>query len=234
MGTITIQALAEQAWTSLNDTLPTQGVRWTAAEMLTWHNAAQRAVVVVLPSAHIKTAVPALLPGTRQTLQAIGLTDARWLVAMHYNVEPDGIGIGRSVTVVPKRTLDERMPMWHAAPAGQIQHYCVDAEEPGVFWVSPRPLPGYRVSLSYTALPAAQASLSEPIILADQYANAIGYYMLMRAHAKNANTAVGSQQMLVYQQLFNMELGVSDSRLKELDPNRQLFSDGAGVAGPGS
>jgi hypothetical protein len=235
MGTITIQSQCERVWTALNDALPSFGVRWPQAELLRWHNDGQRAVVAAVPSANVLQAAPALQPGVRQDLLVLsGINAPRQLMAVHGNVAADGVTPGRSITIVAKRSMDERMPMWAADEPGDVRHYMVDSQMPTTFWVWPQPLPGARIALSYSATPADQASASQPITLDDKYANALQYYMLMRAHLKSANTAVGSQQVLLYQGLFAQELGLSDAKRKELDPNLHLFADGAGVAGPGA
>jgi hypothetical protein len=236
MGTLTIRQVAERAWTILNDTKGSDGVRWPSDEMLLWHNDGQRAVVNELPSAYMLTPKPGpvLQAGTHQTLGGLGLTDGVQIISAHANVNPAGTAMGRSVTAIPKRWLDERIPAWHSATPGEVMHFCTDADDPKSFFVYPPPVAGARLLLTYAAVPPNQNSINDAIALDDIYANCLQYYMLFRSFGKSANYTKSPQQSTYYYQLFLQSLGIRDARVKALDANMQMAMDGAGVAGPES
>lgn len=231
MGTITIQENAEAAWITLNDTLGTQGVRWPAGEMLRWHNEAQRAVVINLPSAFTKTAKPTTQAGTRQDFAGLGITDGLQPIRVPRNFSADGTTPGRSILTCPMRWLDERLPDWHTAPPGPAVHMMFDPNDPKAFYLYP-PAPGNtKVELVYAAVPPRATVITEVIALDDIYAEALQHYMLFRALSKGSNYTKNPQQATMYYQLFLQSLGIKDARVKALDANQQMAQDGSGVAG---
>ena len=233
MGTLTIASIAERAWTILNDTQGSGGVRWPAAELLKWHNDGQRAVVLNLPSAFVKEAKPTTQAGTRQTLAGLGLTDGLQPIRIVCNYSADGSIPGRSITVRPMAWFDDFKPGWHGEPPDEAIHYCFDPSEPKAFYVWP-PAPGNsKVLLTYSAVPPEATDIAQTIAIDDIYANALQYYILFRAMSKGSTYTKNPQQAVTNYQLFLQELGIKDARVKAIDANQQLLANGSGVAGNG-
>jgi hypothetical protein len=233
VGTITIQANANRAWVILNDTAGSGGVRWPAAQMLTWHNDGQREVVLNLPSAYVVTATPTTVAGTRQTFAGLGITNGLQPISVVRNYDSAGVSPGRAITPRPKAWLDEQRPDWHSDPGGEAIHWFFDKDDPKTFYLWPRSDGARKIELVYSAVPPEATDIAQTIAIDDIYSNALQYYMLFRALAKNANYTKNPGQSQMYYQLFLQSLGIKDARVKALDANLQMLQDGAGVAGPG-
>lgn len=232
MGTLTALALSERAWTILGDDASALGVRWPVAEAVRWLSDGQREVIVHLPSAFTKTAVGAMVAGTRQTLAGLGITDGVQFLELPRNMASDGTTPGRSVTVKPRAWIDEQRPGWHGDQAGEIVHVFFNADDPKTFYHWPPVATGAKAEIVYSATPPELASKDDVIALDDVYANALQYYLLFRAFSKNRNSQSALAMASAYYQLFLQSLGVKGARSMALDINRQMLSDGAGVAGP--
>lgn len=231
MGALTGQNIIDRAWIILQDTNGGSGVRWPSAEQLMWINDGQREVVINLPSAFVKTTIATPVAGTRQSLIGLGLTDGVQVQSVPRNFASNGTTVGRAITIKPRLWLDEQRPNWHADPAAEAIHYFFDADDPKTFYCWPPSDGSRRFEVVYTAIPSELGSLAATIILDDIYANALQYYVLFRSFAKNATYTKSPQNAQAYYQLFLQSLGIKDSRVKALDANLQMASDGAGVAG---
>lgn len=226
MGTTTGQDLFDRAQIILGD----NATRWTGAEGLLWINDGQRESVVHLPSACTKTAVLTMAQGTRQSL--VGLADAVQLQDVPRNMGSDGTTPGRAITVKPRAWIDEQRPGWHGDAAGEAIHAFFSADDPKTFYRWPPANAGAKVEIVYAALPQALTNLASTIGLDDIYANSLAYYLLFRSFSKNRNAQAALANASGYYQLFLQSLGVKGARSMALDINRQMLSDGAGVAGP--
>lgn len=231
MGTLTAQQIVDRAWIILQDTNGGSGVRWPATEQLLWFNDGQREVVINLPSAFVKTTIALGVTGTRQTLTGLGLTDAVQLQKVVRNYAANGTTVGRAITVKPMMWLDEQRPTWHADAAADAIHYFFDPNDPKTFYVWPQCEGTKRFEVVYSAVPAELTALASVSALDDIYANALQYYLLFRSFSKNATYTKSPQAAAAYYQLFLQSLGIKDQRVKALDANLQMLSDGAGVAG---
>jgi len=231
MDALTGQNIIDRAWIILQDTNGGSGVRWPSAECLYWLNDGQREVVINLPSAYVKTTVAPGVAGTRQTLTGLGLTDGVQVQKVVRNYASNGTTVGRGITIKPILWLDEQRPLWHADAAADAIHYFFDADDPKTFYVWPQCDGAKRFEVVYTAIPTELASVAATIILDDIYANALQYYVLFRSFSKNATYTKSPQNAQAYYQLFLQSLGIKDARVKALDANMQMASDGAGVAG---
>ena len=233
MGTLTAQSIVDGAWITLQDTNGASGVRWPAAEGLRWLNDSQREVVINLPSAFVKTAIVTLAAGTRQSMAGVSpaLADAIQLQRVVRNFDAAGTAPGRAITVKPMAWLDEQRPTWHSDAAAPAIHCMFDPNDPKSFYVWPQASGTTKAELVYAAVPPEMASLASVISLDDIYANAMQYYLLFRSFGKNATYTRSPQAAAAYYQLFLQSLGIKDQRVKALDANLQMLSDGAGVAG---
>lgn len=230
MGTLTGQDIADRAWTILNDTHGVGGVRWPADECLLWINDAQREVVIVLPSAFVKAAKPALVAGTRQDFAGLNITDGLSVIRIPRNFNAAGNAPGRAITPRPMAWLDEQRPDWHNDTPGPAVHSMHDPNDPKAFYLWPPATAGDRVELVYSAVPPELAAIANTIALDDIYANALQYYLLFRSFGKNANYTKNPALSAAYYQLFLQSLGVKDQRVRAIDPNRLMVAEGASVA----
>ena len=231
MPLLTAQNIVDRAWVILQDTTGGQGVRWPASEQLYWINDGQREVALNLPSASVKTVVATPLAGTRQTLTGLTLADGIQVMKVVRNFAANGTTPGRAITVKPMLWLDEQRPTWHSDTAADAIHCLFDPGEPKAFYLWP-PADGIKkIEVTYSAAPADLLSLGAVINLDDIYANALQYYVLFRSFSKNATYTKAPQLATAYYQLFLQSLGVKDARVKALDANLQMLSDGSGVAG---
>jgi hypothetical protein len=231
MATLTGQNIVDRAWIILQDTNGGNGVRWPQAEVLMWLNDGQREVVINLPSAYVKTAIATLTAGTRQTLQGLGFNDGIQFIKYVRNFLADGLTPGRAVTVRPMLWLDEQRPTWHSDAAGETIHCFFEVTDPKSFYVWPKASGTTKGEITYSAAPPELANLASVISIDDIYANALQYYVLFRAFSKNATYTRAPQMATAYYQLFLQGLGIKDQRVKALDANMQMLSDGVG--GPG-
>lgn len=233
MPTITGQQIVDRAWIILQDTNGGSGVRWPGAEQLLWVNDAQREVVIVLPSAFVKTAIVTLVAGTRQTLAGVSPAQSDGIQFMKFvrNYNAAGTVPGRAVVLKPMLWLDEQRPTWHNDTPADAIHYFFDKNDPKTFYVWPPADGTKKAEIVTSAAPPELGSLANVISLDDIYANAMQYYVLFRSFSKNATYTKAPQLAAAYYQLFLQSLGVKDARVKALDANLQMLSDGAGVAG---
>jgi hypothetical protein len=234
MPTFTGQMIADRAWTILNDTNGGNGVRWPVEEILRWINDGQREVVINLPSAYVKSSIVTFQAGTRQTMAGLNLTDGVQFMKFPRNFANDGVTPGRAVTVRPMLWLDEQRPNWHSDAAGDAIHYFFDPNEPKAFYRWPQANgTTHKGEIVYSAVPAELAAIGNTIVIDDIYANALQYYVLFRAMAKQSNYTK-NPAATAYYQLFLQSLGIKDARVKALDANLAMLSDGAESAGNGA
>lgn len=212
MGTITVQANANKAWLILQDTQGAGGVRWSAAEMLGWHNDGQREIVMVLPSAYTKaTKATPVASETRQTLAGMSIADGLQIIRPTRNFNSAGSTPGRAITKIPHAVLDQEKPAWHSETATEAIHYTSDPADPKAIYLWPAITGGGKVEIVYSATAPDVAAIGDVIALDDIYSNALQYYMLFRALAKRtANSAPARQEAAAYYNLMLQVLGVKD------------------------
>lgn len=211
MGTITAQAIADKAWTVLQDTNGAQGVRWPAPEVLGWVNDAQREVVLVLPSAYTKSDIAAVVAGTRQTSTTLGLATCMQILKVTRNFAADGTTVGRAITKIPMAVLDQEYPNWHSATGTDVIHYSTDPQETKAVYLWPAVTAGKKVEVMYSASPADVATINAAITIDDIYSNAMQYYVLFRSLSKRASNLTGSKQEAVaYYNMFLQSLGIKE------------------------
>ena len=219
MGTITAQAIAGRAWTVLQDTTGAQGVRWPEAEILNWINAAQREVVLVLPSSYTASGIVTLAQNTRQTLTAMGLTRGLQIIRLVRNFAADGTTPGRAITKASMAVLDQEKPDWHSESGPAVMHYMTDPQIPQECYIWPRPnAANLRAEVIYSTTPADLTNISQAITVDDIYANPIEYYVLFRALSKRTSTTgAAKQESSYYYNLFLQALGIKAKVMMETD-----------------
>lgn len=223
---LTVDDVAKRARDILGDANKT---RWTDPEAVRWTSDARREIATVSPKSFTKTTVSTPLAGTRQTFAGLNIADAASLVRVTRNVGADGVTPGRAVTMKPLGWIDERRPNWHADAAGEAQHAFYDPNDPKTFWLWPKADGSRKLEIVYAAVPAELTAITDAFGMDDNLATAAAYYLLARMGSKQ-KSALAIQAAAANYQLFLQLLGVRDSRLKLLDPNRLAAGNGSGVA----
>jgi hypothetical protein len=212
------QYIADSAWTKVNEQIGSSAVRWPVAEALRWINNGQLEIVNQSPRAYTKAATVALVPGTRQTLPGLTLTDAVMLVDVTRNFAADGVTPGRAMTKRDRVEFDEQMPDWHTtAPTSAAVHWMFDDRDPLAFYVWPAVTTGNKAEVVYSAQPADLTSLASPISILDIYANALEYFVLFSFYSKDATYAKSPAMASAAWQLFQACLGVRGQNIQMTD-----------------
>ena len=180
------------------------GIRFSDPEWLDWLNDGQLQVVILRPSANMKTAVMSLVSGTRQSLPADGVLFDR----VNRNMGAGGTPPGAAPRRASRQQLDAFMPNWHTATAtASIDHYIFEDSDSRAFWVYPPADGTAKVEVRYAARPTAVASTASAITLDEAYANALLDYMLYRAYSKDTEVQANLDRAALYLSAFERALG---------------------------
>lgn len=220
MGTLTGQSIIDRAWIKAQDTVGGTGVRWPATECLLWLNDGQRETVNQLPKSFTKSATPALVAGTRQTMAGLALTDAIAVIDVVRNTVS-----GRAITKRDRAWFDEQRPTWHIETGAVVFHWIYDERDPKAFYVYPAAL-GVAVEVIYAATPADLATLAAVITLDDIYANALQWFVLFSFYSKDAVYAKSPQLASQYWGLFMQSLGFRDKAVMMADAKGDAIAAG--------
>lgn len=185
------------------------GIRWPATDLVKHLHDGQRAIAQKRPdqTATTVTFTPTAA-GSRHTLPA----GAASLI----DIPRNAAGRMRAITKVDQVLLDATVRDWQGmTPSAEVQHFCHDLREPGVFLTYPPAALTAALQLVYSAYPAATATASGAtaatvtgnIDIPDQWANALRYYVLYRAWSKDAEYGGNAQLAASNYQLFKAELG---------------------------
>lgn len=225
MGTITAQAIINQAATQLLDN---SNIRWTRAELLNWVNLGQKQIVIMAPNATNKVAVYQLASGTRQTIPSDGWT----LLDVIRNMGTDGTKPGRAVRQVSEELLDNFNPNWHAAlPTAVVQNAVFDQQDQTVFYVYPPNNGRGYVQVNYSPVPVPITSESQAISLNDIFEPVLIDYVLYRACSKDAEYAPGLQLAAGYLQTFMTSMQAKTNAELANSPNQMLMPFNTTVPG---
>lgn len=202
----TARDIMERAAILLNDT---GFVRWTLAELCTWLNEAQLAVVLAKPSALSRSRVVTLSVGTWQQIatpdgepKRLALLDiTRNLTA----ATPNRVG-GRVIKPVSRQQLDAQNPNWHSTSAvafsATVKHFTYDEQNPLEYYVYPGNDGTGMVEAVLSEQPALieadgaateLASYETEIDLPEPYSVPIVDYVCSRAYAKDAPQGVSAR-----------------------------------------
>lgn len=187
------------------------GVLWSAAELLDYLNAAITAIVTVKPDVYVLTTSFTLTNATaRQSLPASGLQ----LIEVTRNLSPELTAIRQ----IERNHLSNTYPDW-ANTAGTPSHFMYDGRQNNYFYIFPQPASGTNtVEIVYSAVPTRLTSASDSLPFHDIYENALFYYVVGMAYAKNAKRGDLSKSS-VYLNLFNSTLGIRTQIEAQHDPN---------------
>jgi len=198
-----------------NTLLQDTNLRWTESEKLDWLNESYRAIALLRPDASMKTASHQCSGTSKQVLTTDGSMRLR---SVTRNLGANGTTPGRAIRHEQQRVLDDQIPSWHtvaAATGAGAQFYIHDPMNPLVFYLYPTPPSGWYVETVYTAAPATNTTLNDPIALDEIYVPCILDYVCYRAYSKDAEYTANAQLAQVYYQTFvsklqtNMQVAVA-------------------------
>ncbi|BBL74181.1 DUF6682 family protein [Methylomagnum ishizawai] len=142
---------------------------------------------------------------------------------------------GRGIGLAEMEVVRAYNPGWSAdTPSVTVENFMYDERKPTVFYTYPPagdPAAGdyTLVELVYVRVPTKVVALSDPIPLADQYANALLYGVLRRAAQKAQKPDLARD----WERQFAEALGIKLKNLVGGSPNVRN-QGGAGVPGFGS
>ena len=172
---ITAQTIIDRAEkTLLDDT----NVLWTAAELLDYLNSGISAIVAAKPDTSVTTTNFALTSSTpKQTLPsgAIQLLDVIRNADSPYT----------AIRQIERNHLNHINPDWASTTGSAVKHFMYDKRNPKVFWVYPTPTSGFNIEIVYASQPA-RIAIGDNIPVDDLYENALYFFVLALAYAKNA------------------------------------------------
>lgn len=233
----TAQSIIRRATDILQDQT---SVRWPANELVRWLNDAQREVMSARPDSMNTTATVTLAAGSRQDLDAMGLTPPpAKLIEITRNMA--ATSNKRAVRLVPRQILDAQIPTWHALPGSvNVVHFMFDVRDPKTFYVYPPALATAQLELMYSAYPVDIAEPAEgadytavagTVSVPEIYAGALLDYVLYRAYSKDSEYAGNSGRAQAHQAAFASALGVELQATMlvqpQLKPGNQTAQTGA-------
>lgn len=189
----------------VNDQLNDVGyIRWPKAELLSYFNFAQKAVVLRRPDAFMVDIDDFVcVEGTKQTLPV----DALRLIDVPANASGDVIR-----GPYDKNTLDNNYPSWRGGKtATEAELYLYDERNPKTFYLYPGVVAGVQVNVIHSAAPP-RVSMAENdggklIDLDDIYENALTEWILYRCYSKDAEFAANPQKAQTHLNAFKAQLG---------------------------
>lgn len=222
--TTTAQSVALRAVGLLQDTT---SIRWPAAELVRWMNDAQRDIIMMRPDALVITGTMTLASGTRQDLDAAGLTPTpQKLIEVTRNMA--ATSTKKAVRQCQRNILDANTPGWHTLTASvNILHFMFDERDPTAFYVYPPATIAAQLEVTYGAYPT---SVTEPadgalytditgnIGVSDIYANAVLDYMLYRAYDKDASYTSNAARSAKHFSAFAAAIGMESKATSDVSP----------------
>lgn len=204
--------------------------RWADAELLTYLNAGQRAIVVLLPEANaVETIVN--LGTSRVSRQSLPSGGIKFIKATS-NYANDGKRAQGTIRYAEKDVLDTYDPSWEyvsqkADGANYFEHFCHDKREPKVFYLYPPPaVDNKRVGILHSEAPAELSSVSKTVQLSDEFIESLVSYMTYRALTKESrDTMPAAFQKDLYNQFLTV-LGVKRIVEQQASPSEVAAPEG--------
>lgn len=245
--TVLVKDLLWRVAVLLQDTTP-QFQRQPERELVDWLNDAQVAITKFLPAACSRVDAIKLVPGTRQSIEAIpalsckpgdGSTPAApiygtQLLDIICNMGANGTAPGRSIRAVDRRILDTQTPTWHTISAAIVSSFSYDPRTPRYFFVTPAvPVtPDVWIMAAFTAQPLKVANTGAPgselylvggastatISIADEHVDDLVSYVVARAHMKEVEWA-DKAVAAAHTAMFTSSLNAKVSALTGNNPN---------------
>lgn len=185
------------------------GVRWPATELVLYMKDGERSIAVKRPDQTAVEATQTLVAGERQTMPAAAAS----LIDITRNNSQFS---KKAITRTSQFVIEAVEPNWRTqTQSGEVVHFCYDMREPRTYLVYPPAIAGTQVQMIYSAYPvpdyeaagAAFGTVTGDITLADEWADALRYYILYRAWSKDSESGGNSTLAGQNYQLFKAELG---------------------------
>lgn len=187
--------------------LDPDGIRWIDTDMLRWVGDALRAISVLRPPAAATTISTQLTADS--VLQSLP-TDAFVLLDVRRNMGADGATPGKPIRDVDYDSLRAFETTWYSGTGEtEIDNFAYRmAEDPLVFWVSPKThavTPVY-VEMTYAKVFPNPESMSEELPLGDEYKTAIAEYITAKALSVDSDIS-DPQKAEMHMQAFAAMVG---------------------------
>ncbi len=219
MATTKVVDLIARAGELLHD--PTY-IKWTKSELLSWLNAAQKAIVLQKPDTYVVNEEFTCVSGeTKQTLPSNGLR----LLEVVRNLT-DG-STGEAISIVSRSVMDTTVPNWHSSAATiNLENYIFDERDPKHFYVYPVPDVDVVIEIIYSKAPdlisvTNYETDTQVIALDDVYENVILDYILYRAYSKDADYASNGRKAISHYNDFANAIGLKMKADIVSSPNAQ-------------
>lgn len=188
MGTVTAGAILDKAAIQLTDLT---NIRWTRAELLSWLNMAQQALILAVPEASAATALVTTVTGVKQSIPADGWV----LLSANRNMGASGSVPGRSLEETRREILTRINPSWSTdTPSGTAVAYIYTPLDKTTFWVyPPADSSGNKIEITYSQVPTVLTSDGSMITVNNIYEPVLLDYVLYKACMKDAEYAPGVQ-----------------------------------------
>lgn len=188
MGTVTAGAILDKAAIQLTDLT---SIRWTRAELLSWLNMAQQALILAVPEASATTALVTTVAGVRQSIPSDGWV----LLSANRNMGTSGTTPGRALEETRREILTRNNPSWGTDTATAVAAaYIYTPLDKTVFWIyPPADSSGNKVEVTYSQAPVAITSEATAIMVNNIYEPMLLDYVLYKACMKDAEYAPGVQ-----------------------------------------
>ncbi|MBA3622864.1 MAG: hypothetical protein H0W48_00035 [Methylibium sp.] len=241
----------EAIWrvSSLLQDIDPQFTRHPEGELVNWLNDAQMAVAKFLPSAASRLDAIKLKPGSRQSIETIAAADCKpgdgtnpttsvlgmQLLEVTRNMGSDGLTPGRTIRVVPRKTLDAQSRTWHAIAGPVVDQFTFDPRLPRYFYVSPAvpATPAVWVEVAHYAQPTRIANTgvpgaplyafagvnTTPISIADEHLDDLVNYCAARAYMKNTQAAGHDAKAGMFSSLFIGSINAKATVMLGVNPN---------------
>jgi hypothetical protein len=221
MGTKTYQSIIDKAEIILQDTSATASERrWPESELLIWAKDAEHEIAKFKPDAYSVVSVNLLTSGSLQDIPSTAL----FLIDVLCNMGTDGTTRGDIVTAVERQWMDTIEPGWMKATANNIvKHIIYDPKRlPKKYWVYPQSTGSNYLELITGSLPDNSSKLiSDVIMLGDEYANSILYYILTMAYGKDADIPQSAERSVGAYQQFMQSVQMIDQQEDLDNPKRK-------------
>jgi hypothetical protein len=209
----TLQYIVDGARVKAND--PT-GIRITNTKAVRWGNDAQLAIVTTLPIAGFTRTL--VTPGAtcRQTLLALGLTDAIQLLDLGCNVAADGVTIGNQITKRKRAEIADFNPAWQNMPGTAADHYVYDERDPTTFYLFPQITSGGgKIEIEYAKKPTLLTAVGDNLTVGDAYQQAMETFILASHYGTVNGVDFNPQLAQTYMQMFYKLLGVRTQNIAQ-------------------
>ena len=195
--------------------------RWTDRELIDLISSAQRAAVVLDPSANPRTEVIQLSRGVVQKVPGISLTQ------VVRNMGTDGQTAGRAVRRVDQHVLDRHTPNWSSADreSGEVRHWMWTEDQPRIWFCDPPNTGEGHVEITYVATPEPVTGEDDELSLGDHFEPAIHEYVVAMALSKDVGAYSSRHAQEFYSRFLQLVTGKIESR-RHRDPRSQLHRVG--------